>query len=379
MDFTLTADQAMIRDMAKQFAEKEVKPLAQKLDKEGIFPLENIKKMAELGLLGMNVPTENGGSEVGAIAYSLAISEFAKCCGSTTVIMAVTNMVAEMIHKFGNPAQKAKFLPKLLCGELPVGSFALTEANYGSDAAGLKSTAIKKGSAYILNGNKAFITNGKYASLFLILAKTDMSLGAKGITAFIVEKDSSGLILGKEEEKMGLHASSTVSLTLDNLEVPEENILGKSGDGFKIAMTALDSGRIGIASQATGYAIKALDLALEYSKLRTQFNEPISAFQAIQLKLADMYTTTEAGQLLALKAAFLKDKGENFSKAAAAAKLFCSENANKIVYEALQIHGGYGFTKEYEIERLYRDVRVTTIYEGTSEIQRIVIAKQLLK
>jgi alkylation response protein AidB-like acyl-CoA dehydrogenase len=379
MNFDLTEEQKMIRDMAREFARKEIEPVAAKNEREGHFPKNILKKMAELGLMGVNIPQEYGGAESGVVAYSLALMEIARACASTAVTMSVTNMVAEIINQYGSEDLKKKYIPRITSGEYVAGAFALTEPHAGSDAGAIKTTAVKKGDKYILNGSKVFITSGAYAGCIIVYAVTDKSKGKKGISAFVVERGTEGLIIGKEEKKMGLKASNTVSLDFCDCAVPASNLLATEGKGFEIAMTALNGGRIGIASQAVGIADAALDAAIRYSLEREAFGKKISEFQAIQFKIADCATQLDAARLLTLRAAFLKEKKRSYTKEASMAKLFSTEVANRICAEAIQIHGGYGYIEDYNVERYYRDVRVTTIYEGTSEIQRIVIAREILK
>jgi len=368
----------MVRLMAKDFARKELEPLAAKRDKEEIFPMDVVKKMGELGLLGMMVPAEYGGVGAGAVSYCLALQEIAYSCASTAVTMSVANLSTEPLLKFGNEKQKEKYLFKLAQGEL-LGCFALTEPGAGSDPGSLSLKAEDKGNYYLINGTKTFITHGQYADVVNLITRTGMEKGSKGLSAFIVEKGTPGFSIGTKEDKMGLRASNTVELIFEDCMVPKENLLGKEGIGFKIAMTALDSGRIGIASQALGITRACLDEGIRYAKERKQFGKAISSFQAIQWMIADMGTGIEAASLLILSAAWRKDQGMPFTKEASMAKLFASELANKSAYLALQIHGGYGYLKDFKVERLYRDARATSIYEGTSEIQRIVIARELLK
>jgi len=377
MDFNLTDDQRMVRDMVRDFAENELKPQAAELDKTGRFPLETFRKMAELGLMGMNVPAEYGGSPVGPVAMSLALTEIARGCAATCVTVSVTNMVGEAINTFGTEAQKKTFIPKVVSGDYPIGAFALTEPGSGSDAAAMKTRAVLEGDQWVLNGSKVFISHGAYSSVLIVWARTGDA--GKDISTFIVEKDTPGLIIGKAEDKMGLRGSNTVALTFENCRIPKDNLLGEQDRGFRIAMMALDGGRISIGSQALGIGLAALEACVEYVKIREQFGAPIAKLQAIQWKLADMATTLEAGRLLTLQAAWMKENKRKFSKQASMAKLFGAEKLQDIVREAVQIHGGYGYTKEYVVERLFRDARVTTIYEGTSEIQRLVIARALLE
>lgn len=378
MPFQLNAEQEMVRLMARDFAKRELEPFSGKRDKEEIFPSDVVKKMGQLGLLGMMVPLEFGGSGAGAVSYCLALQEIAYACASTAVTMSVANLSTEPLLKFGDEGQKIKYLIKLAQGEM-LGCFALTEPNSGSDPASLAIRAEDKGDYYLINGTKVFITHGAYADVVNLIARTGPEKGSKGLSAFIVEKGTPGFSVGSREDKMGLRASNTVELIFEDCKVPKENLLGKTGIGFKIAMTALDSGRIGIASQALGISRACLDEAIRYAKERKQFGRTISSFQAIQWMIADMATSIEAAHLLTLSAAGRKDQDVPFTKEASMAKLFASEMANRTAYMALQIHGGYGYIKDFKVERLYRDARATTIYEGTSEIQRLVIARELLR
>jgi alkylation response protein AidB-like acyl-CoA dehydrogenase len=335
--------------------------------------------MAELGLLGMMVPPQYNGAGIDTVGYVLALQEVAYACASTAVVMSVQNsIVCETINRFGSEEQKQAYLKPLAAGEM-IGAFALTEPQAGSDPLSQTTSAVLEQNAYILNGSKRFITSGKHAGVTIITAKTDKSKRHKGISAFIVEKDTPGFSIGKTEDKMGLCASDTTDLHFENCRIPEKNLLGQVGDGFKVAMTALDGGRIGIASQSVGVAQAALDAAVVYAKEREQFGQPISKFQGLRWMLADMATELEAARQLTFSAAAKKDRGERFSMEASMAKLFASEMVNRVTAKALQIHGGYGYTKEYPVERYYRDARVFTIYEGTSEIQRVVIANHLLE
>jgi alkylation response protein AidB-like acyl-CoA dehydrogenase len=377
MDLNLTEDQRLIVDMVRDFANKELAPNAAHLDETGEFPSTAIRKMAELGLSGMNVPESAGGAETGPIAYALALMEIARGDGSVCVTTSVTNFVSEMIYLAGTEEQRRAFLPKILQGDYPTGAFALTENSSGSDASALKATAILDGDEYVINGSKQFITSGEYASVVVVLARTSNDSKAGGISAFLVERGTPGMIVGKEEQKMGLKGSNTVELQFENCRVPAANMLGGLGEGFKVAMRALDSGRIGVASQACGIAQAALEASVAYAKEREQFGKPLSKMQAIQFKLADMKTQLEAAKLLTLQAASLKQHRKPFTKQASMAKLYASEAVNRICWEAIQIHGGYGYVKEYPVERYYRDCRVTTIYEGTSEVQRMVIARSV--
>jgi butyryl-CoA dehydrogenase len=378
MSFQLTEEQKMVRLMAKDFARRELEPVAAQRDKEEIFPMDVVKKMGELGLLGMMVPVEYGGAGAGAVSYCLALQEIAYACASTAVTMSVANLSTEPLLKFGDETQKTKYLVRLAQGEL-LGCFALTEPGAGSDPGSLAMAAEDKGDHYLINGEKIFITHGQYADVVNLIARTGPEGGSKGLSAFIVEKGTPGFSIGPKEDKMGLRASNTVELLFSDCRVPKENLLGKPGAGFKIAMVALDSGRIGIASQALGITRACLDESIKYAKGRKQFGKAISSFEAIQWMIADMATGIEAASWLILSAAWRKDEGLPFTKEASMAKLFTSELANQSAYLALQIHGGYGYLKDFKVERLYRDARATSIYEGTSEIQRLVIARNLLK
>jgi alkylation response protein AidB-like acyl-CoA dehydrogenase len=378
MAFEISSEQEMIRLMARDFAKKELEPMASVWDKQGLFPMDAIKKMGELGLLGMMVPPELGGSGAGAVAYSLALQEIAYSCASTAVTMSVANLSTEPLLKFGSKEQKEKWLTGLAEGSL-LGAFALTEPGAGSDPGSMTTTAVLKKDKYIINGTKVFITHGQYADIINLIARTGQDKGTKGLSAFIVEKGTPGFKIGTKEEKMGLRASNTVELVFEDCEIPSKNLLGNHGEGFKVAMLALDSGRIGIASQATGIARACLDEAISYTKQRRQFGKSISSFEAIRFMIADAATKIEAASWLTLSAADRKDRGLKFTREASMAKLFASETANSSAYMALQVHGGYGYTKDYKVERLYRDARATTIYEGTSEIQRIVIAREVIK
>ncbi len=379
MLFKLTDEQLMIQSMVREFSRKVVGATAAERDQTKEFPKDNFKKMGELGLMGMMVPTEYGGEGADTISYVLALSEIAYSCASTAVVMSVHNsIVCESIVKFGTEAQKKKFLPKLTGAKI-IGAFALTEPHAGSDPVAQLTTAVKEGDAYVINGTKRFITSGKNSGLVIVTATTDPSKGHKGISAFLVERGTKGLVVGHEEDKMGLRASDTVDLIFENCKVPAENILGREGDGFKIAMTALDCGRIGIAAQSVGVAQAALDAAVKYAKEREQFGQKIAKFQGLRWIIADIAVEIEAAKQLMFSAATMKDRGENFTLEASMAKLFASEMVNRVTAKALQMHGGYGFTKDYPIERMYRDARVFTIYEGTSEIQRIVISNHIIK
>jgi len=379
MVFKLTDEQIMIQSMVRDFARGVILPTAMVRDKTREFPAENLKKLAELGLMGMTVPPEYDGSGADAVAYALALSEVAYACASTAVVMSVHNsIVCESILRYGTEDQKARYLRPLARGER-IGAFALTEPHAGSDPSRQKTSARRDGGHYILNGTKRFITTGKHSGVVIVTAKTDAAARHRGISAFIVEKGTPGLSVGPLEEKMGLCASDTTDLIFEDCRVPVENRLGEEGLGFTVAMTALDSGRIGIAAQSVGVAQAALDASVKYAKEREQFGQPIAKFQGLRWMLADMATEIEAARQLMLSAAAMKDRKENFTVQASMAKLFASEMVNRVTGKALQIHGGYGFIKEYPVERFYRDARVFTIYEGTSEIQRVVISNHILQ
>jgi alkylation response protein AidB-like acyl-CoA dehydrogenase len=369
----------MIQTMAREFSRKVVAPTAAERDETKEFPAENLKKMGELGLMGMMVPFEYEGSGADTVSYVLALSEIAYSCASTAVVMSVHNsIVCESIYRLGTGMQKEKFLKPLSRGDV-IGAFAMTEPHAGSDPVRQSTTAVRKGDGYIINGTKRFITSGRNAGLVIVTAITDEKQRHHGISAFIVEKDTPGFIVGNEENKMGLRASDTTDLIFNDCTVPAENRLGNEGDGFKIAMKALDGGRIGIAAQSVGVAQAAFDAAVKYAKKREQFGRPISKFQGLRWMIADMATEIEAARQLMLSAAAMKDRGEKIIVQASIAKLFASEMVNRVTAKALQIHGGYGFIKDYPVERFYRDARVFTIYEGTSEIQRVVISNHILK
>jgi alkylation response protein AidB-like acyl-CoA dehydrogenase len=378
MSFELTEEQKMIRAMVREFARTEILPTAAQRDRTKEFPRENLRKMGELGLLGMNVPAEYNGAGVDTVSYSVALQEVAYACASTAVIMSVHNSVAcGPIYLFGSDYLKENYLKPLAAGKM-IGSFAVTEPGAGSDPASQKSRAVKDGDSYVINGNKVLITTGKNSNVTVVTAYTSKEKKHRGISAFVVEKGTPGFSVGKEEEKMGLCASDTVELIFEDCRVPKENLLGKEGDGFVIAMASLDGGRIGIASQSVGLAQACLDAAVTYAKERIQFGKPIAQFQAIRWMIADMATEIEAARLLTFNAAAMRDRRENFSAAASMAKVFASEMANQVAYRALQIHGGYGYIKDFPVERYYRDARVLTLYEGTSEIQRTVISNHIL-
>lgn len=374
MAYQLTEEQQMIQAMVREFARETLLPGAAERDKTEEFPKEFLGQMGELGLMGMNVPPEYNGAGADTVSYSVALQEIAYACAATAVVMSVHNSVAcGPIYLFGSEYQKETYLKPLAAGE-KIGSFGVTEPSAGSDPASQRATAVRDGDSYVINGTKMFITTGKNSDVTVVTAYTDKEKKHKGISAFIVEKGTPGFRVGKEEDKMGLRASDTVELIFEDCRVPAENLLGEEGSGFRIAMVSLDGGRIGIASQSVGLAQACFDAAVNYAKERVQFNRHISQFQGIQWMIADMATQIEAARLMTFNAAAMRDHGEDFTAAASMAKLFASEMANKVAYQALQIHGGYGYIKEFPVERYYRDARVLTIYEGTSEIQRKVIA-----
>lgn len=379
MNFELSEEHIMIRDAARDFAQTELLPGVIERDETQTFPQEQIKKMGELGFLGMMVSPEYGGGGMDTIAYILAMEEISKVDASASVVMSVNNsLVCWGIEKFGTEAQKQKYLTKLATGEI-IGAFCLSEPEAGSDATSQSTTAIDKGDHYLLNGTKNWITNGNSASVYIVIAQTDVSKGHRGINAIIIEKGMDGFVVGPKENKMGIRGSDTHSLMFTDVKVPKENRIGEDGFGFKFAMTTLSGGRIGIAAQALGVASGSLELALKYAKERKSFGKPICEHQAIAFKLADMATEIEAARLLCLRAAWQKDSGIDFTESGAMAKLFCADKAMRITTEAVQIHGGYGFVKEFHVERLMRDAKITQIYEGTSEIQKIVISRSILK
>lgn len=378
MFYQLTNEQLMIQSMVKEFSRKVIAVTAMERDKTKEFPAENLKKMAELGLMGMMVPPEYNGEGADTISYVLALAEIAYSCASTAVVMSVHNsIVCGSLLNFGSDQQKKQYLIPLTSAEI-IGAFALTEPQAGSDPVAQTTTAVRDGDCYVLNGEKCFITTGQNSGLVIVTAKTDEKKRHKGISTFLVKKENPGLKVGRTEDKMGLRASDTTSLIFENCRVPVRDLLGKEGEGFKIAMKALDSGRIGIAAQSIGVAQAALDAAVSYAKKREQFGQKISKFQGLRWMIADMATEIEASRQLMFSAAAMKDRGENFTTEASMAKLFASEMVNRVTARALQIHGGYGFIADYPVERYYRDARVFTIYEGTSEIQRIVISNHVL-
>jgi butyryl-CoA dehydrogenase len=379
MDFSLTKQENLFLQMIREFAEKEVKPLAAEIDEQERFPIETVEKMGKIGLMGIPIPTEYGGQGGTTQMYSMAVEELSKVCATTGVVVSAhTSLCAEPILMFGTEEQKQKYLPKLASGEW-VGAFGLTEPNAGTDAAMQQTTAVDMGDKWILNGSKIFITNASYANVYVVFAMTDKSLGTKGISAFIVERDFKGFSIGKKEKKLGIRGSATCELIFENCEVPKENILGKEGKGFKIAMMTLDGGRLGIASQALGIAQGAMDETVKYVKERKQFGRSIAQFQNTQFQLADLETKINAARFLVRSCANKIDSGLPYSKDASMAKLFAAETAMEMTTKAIQFHGGYGYTREYPVERMFRDAKITEIYEGTSEVQRMVIASHLLK
>lgn len=379
MNFELTEEQIAVRDAARDFAQNVLKPAVIERDREQKFPAEEVKQLGELGFLGIMVDTKYGGAGMDTISYVLAMEEISKIDASTSVVMSVNNsLVCYGIEKYGTEAQKQKFLVPLANGQ-KIGAFCLSEPEAGSDATSQRTTAVDMGDHYLLNGTKNWITNGGSASTYIVIAQTDVEKGHKGINAIIVEKDMPGFVVGAKEDKLGIRGSDTHTLMFTDVKVPKENRLGEDGFGFKFAMKTLSGGRIGIAAQALGIASGAYELALAYSKERKTFGQEIYKHQAIGFKLADMATQIESARLLVYKAAALKDAGENYDLASSMAKLYASEVAMKQTVEAVQIHGGYGFVKEYHVERLMRDAKITQIYEGTSEVQKIVISRSILK
>ena len=385
MHLTLTEEQRLIQDMARKFAVAELEPIAAQLDRDKdpannrqLF-LANLKLLAELGFMGLNVSSDYGGSDAGVVSFSLAITEIAKACSSTAVTMSVTNMVGEVIQAVANEEQKQQYLPKLSSGDYAAGSFCLSEQCAGSDPAAMKTKAVKDGDHWIINGTKAWITSAEYAGVFVVWAVTDAEApSGKGISCFLVETDTPGITIGKAEQKMGQHASSTNMVSFDNCRIPSSALMGKLNDGFRIAVAELAGGRIGIASLALGIGFAAMDYARKYCTEREQFGRSLASFQGLQWMISDAYTQLEASRLLIMNAAYLKDSGEPFNKAAAMAKLHASETGNKVCYTAQQLLGGMGYTQDCPLERYTRDVRVTSIYEGTSEIQRLIIARELI-
>ncbi|MGI6722692.1 MAG: acyl-CoA dehydrogenase [Anaerovoracaceae bacterium] len=378
MNFEPTKEQEFVRKMVREFADTEVEPLAADIDAEHRFPTETVEKMARYGLMGVPFPTEYGGAGGDYISYAITVEELSRVCGSTGVICSAhTSLCCWPIYHWGTEEQKKKYLPDLLSGK-KLGAFGLTEPGAGTDAAGQQTRAELDGDYWVLNGSKVFITNGGYADTLVVMAMTDKSKGNHGISAFIVEKGDEGFSVGKTEDKMGICASSTTELIFQNCRIPKDRLLGGVGKGFKVAMSTLDGGRIGIASQALGIAQGALDVTIEYMKSRKQFGKKLSQMQALQFEVADMATRIEAARLLVYKAAYMKDKDMAYGKNAAMAKLFAAETAMHVTTECVQLHGGYGYTKDYPVERMMRDAKITEIYEGTSEVQKIVIAAAVI-
>ena len=379
MEFGLTKEQQLVKQMVRDFALNEVKPMAAEVDEHEVFPMENVKKMGKIGMMGIPFAKEYGGAGGDVLSYILTVEELSKVCATTGVIVSAhTSLGAGAINDFGTEEQKKKYLVPLAKGE-KIGAFGLTEPGAGTDAAGQQTVAVLEGDHYVLNGSKIFITNGGVADTFVIFAMTDKKLGTKGISAFIVEKDFPGFSIGKIEEKMGIRGSSTTELIFENCIVPKENLLGKEGKGFGMAMKTLDGGRIGIAAQALGIAEGAYDEAVKYMKERKQFGRNLGAFQGLQWMIAEMNTKIEAARFLVYKAAWLKQNKLPYSVDAARAKLFAAEVAMEVTTKSVQIHGGYGFTKDYPVERMMRDAKITEIYEGTSEVQKMVISGAALR
>lgn len=379
MDFSLNKREELFLQMIREFAENEVKPLAAEIDEQERFPMETVEKMAKIGIMGIPIPVEYGGQGGTNQMYIMAVEELSRVCATTGVVVSAhTSLCMNPILEFGTEEQKQKYLPKLASGEW-IGAFGLTEPNAGTDAAMQQTTAVLDGEEWVLNGSKIFITNAGYANVYVIMAMTDKSLGTKGISAFIVEKDTPGFSIGKKEKKLGIRGSATCELIFENCRIPKANLLGEQGKGFKIAMMTLDGGRIGIASQALGIAQGAMDVTVKYTKERKQFGKSIAQFQNTQFQMANLETRVQAARLLVRQAAYKKDMHLPYSVDAAMAKLFAAETAMEVTTKCLQFHGGYGYTREYEIERMMRDAKITEIYEGTSEVQRMVIAGKLFK
>ncbi len=379
MDFQLSKEQEFVRKMVREFAETEVEPIAADVDKEHRFPEETVEKMARYGLMGIPFPTELGGAGGDELSYAITVEELAKCCASTAVIVSAhTSLCCWPIYKYGTPAQKQKYLPDLLSGK-KLGAFGLTEPGAGTDAAGQQTRAALDGDEWVINGSKVFITNGGYADVFVVMAMTDKSQGTHGISSFILEKGDEGFSIGKTEDKMGIHGSSTTELIFQNVRIPKDRLLGQVGKGFKIAMSTLDGGRIGIASQALGIAEGAYNKTVEYMKQRKQFGRKLTQFEGLQFYIADMATRIQAAQNLVYQAACKVDSGEPYGEAAAMAKLYAAETAMYVTTKAVQLHGGYGYTADYPVERMMRDAKITEIYEGTSEVQKMVIAANELR
>jgi alkylation response protein AidB-like acyl-CoA dehydrogenase len=382
MDLDLTEEQKLIQDTAREFAAAHLAPLAAKLDQEGDRPLflANLRKLAELGFMGLNVSDAYGGAEAGVIAFSLAMTEIARACASTAVTVSVNNMVCEVIQAVGSEEQKRSYIPKICSGEFAAGSFALTETSAGSDPSAMTTQAVLDGAEWVLNGSKIFITSAPYAGVFVVWAVTDpLAAKGKGISCFLVEAGTPGLVIGKEEHKMGQHASATNELVFDDCRIPKSALMGKLNDGFRIAVGELAGGRIGIGSLGLGVGLAAMDYATAYASQRVQFGQKISTFQALQWKIADAYTELEAARLLLMSAAHRKESGKSFAKEASMAKMFATDAANRACYSAVQMLGGYGYIAEFPVERYARDARITSIYEGTNEIQRVIIAREVLR
>ena len=382
MYLELTEEQKIIKETARSFATSELEPIASELDKGNNKDayLNNIKKLADLGFMGLNIKNEYGGAEAGVVAFSLVISEIGRACASTAVTVSVSNMVCEVIEAIRSEQQKEKYISKICSGEYLAGSFALSEAGAGSDPSSMTVSAVLDGAEWVLNGTKLWTTSAPYAGVFVVWAVTDKNAPrGKGISCFLVDAGTSGLKIGREEDKLGQQASSTNEVIFENCKIPKDALLGQLNDGFKIALIELSGGRIGVGSLALGIGLAAMDYAAKYSLERKQFNHKISDFQAIQWMIADSYTELEAARLLLMSASFKKENNKSFSKEASMAKMFSTETANKACYNAMQIMGGYGYTKDFPLERYYRDVRVTSIYEGTNEIQRVIIARDILK
>ena len=382
MYLDLNEEQNLIRETAREFSQAILAPVAAELDRgeaqETFF--ENLRQLAELGFMGLNVKADYGGSEAGVIAFSVALTEIARACASTAVSVSVNNMICEVIQAVGSEEQRHRYIPKICSGEFLAGAFALTEAGAGSDPAAMTTLAVRDGDEWVLNGSKIFITSAPYAGVFVVWAVTDRSAAkGKGISCFLIEAGTPGCIVGRAEEKMGQHASATNELLLQDCRVPGSALMGKLNDGFRIAVSELAGGRIGIGSLGLGLGLQAIETATRYALERKQFDQSISNFQAIQWKIADATTELEAARLLLMNAAFRKEQGRSYAKEASMAKLFATEAANRACYEAMQIYGGYGYTTEFAVERYCRDARITTIYEGTSEIQRLIIAREVLR
>ena len=380
MNFQETKEQEFVRKMVRDFAENEVEPIAADIDKEHRFPIETVEKMAKLGMMGIPFPTKYGGAGGDEISYAITVEELARVCASTAVIVSAhTSLCCWPIYAYGTEEQKMKYLPELLGGK-KLGAFGLTEPNAGTDAGGQQTRATLDGDEWVLDGAKVFITNGGYADVFVVMAMTDKKKGTHGgISSFIVEKGDPGFSIGKTEDKMGIHASSTTELIFQNCRIPKDRLLGEIGDGFKVALSTLDGGRIGIASQALGIAQGAFDVTVDYMKARKQFGRKLSQFQALQFEMAELKTRIHAARLLVYRAAFLEDAHKPYGEAAAMAKLFAAETAMKVTTKCVQFHGGYGYTADYPVERMMRDAKITEIYEGTSEVQKLVIAANTFK